>query len=77
MPMRLIRQRKGYKGFKTMHKKEVLGVALMCLLACGPLPSPILKRQPVAVEVSAQIGPLSAAETRAIAAARGHAEYCC
>ncbi len=53
-----------------MHRKEVLGVALMCLLAWPTLAqSDTGNDNPVAMKVSAQIGPLSAAETQAIAAA--------
>ena len=48
-----------------MHRKEVLGVALMCLLAWPPLAqSDTGNNNPVAMKVNAQIGPLSAAETR-------------
>ena len=53
-----------------MHRKEVLGVALMFLLAWPTLAqSDTGNDNPVAMKVSAQIGPLSAAETQAIAAA--------
>ena len=53
-----------------MHRKEVLSAALVCLLMWPSLVwSDFEAVNPVTMKVSAQIGPLSAAETQAIAAA--------